>query len=256
MKKVLAIATMFALVGITTRSARAAPDMQDTQAPAPRFVLEDGTPIKLVLAETISSADATVGQTVSFEVVEDMVVDGVVVVPKGGPAWATVTVAEPKKRLGRGGKLDLNIDKVRLTDGSKTLLNAVKNTKGGGHTGAMTGAIVATSLIVWPAAPFFLLMHGKDVTIPKGTAITAFVQGDDVLDRSRFVRSIQQAQAPAASAQAPSAPAQTSAPVTQTPTMQVVSTTEPSLGDVARQNRAQKAAQQQPQSPAQQQGPN
>jgi hypothetical protein len=164
--------------------------------PASRFVLEDGTPIKLVLSETISSADAVVGQLVSFEVVEDILVDGVVVVPKGGTAWATVTAAEHKKRMGRGGKLDLNIDKVRLVDGSKTLLSAVKNEKGGGHVGAMTGAIVVTSLIVWPAAPFFLFMHGKDITIPKGTAVTAFVQGDDVLDRSRFVKQSQ----PAASA--------------------------------------------------------
>jgi hypothetical protein len=99
-------------------AAQFAENSQDTQsqprAAAPqatRFVLEDGTPIKLVLGETISSADAVVGQLVSFEVVEDILVDGVVVVPKGGTAWATVTAAEHKKRMGRGGKLDLNIDK-------------------------------------------------------------------------------------------------------------------------------------------------
>jgi len=27
----------------------------------------------------------------------------------------------------------------------------------------MTGGIVATSIVFFPAAPFFLLMHGKDV---------------------------------------------------------------------------------------------
>jgi hypothetical protein len=146
----------------------------------------------------------------------------------------------------------LNVDKVRLVDGSKTLLSAVKNTKGGGHTGAMTGAIVATSLIVWPAAPFFLFMHGKDITIPKGTAITAFVQGDDVLDRSRFVKSAQQARSAAPAAPAvPVSSAAPPAPQAQGPTMQLVSPVEPSLGDVARQNRAQKA-QQQNQPPAQQ----
>jgi hypothetical protein len=220
-----------------------------------RFVLEDGTPIKLVLGETISSADATVGQTIPFEVVEDVLVDGIVVVPKGGPAWATVTAAEPKKRLGRGGKLDLNIDKVRLVDGSKTLLSAVKNTKGGGHTGAMTGAIVATSLIVWPAAPFFLFMHGKDITIPKGTAITAFVQGDDVLDRSKFVRQAQ-VSAPVVPQQEPVAQPQPS--VAQIRAMQIQSvSTEPSVAEAARQNRAAKAQQQQNQSQqAQQQNPN
>jgi hypothetical protein len=198
MKKLLSVSVSLALAAMPAFAAQSTGNSQDTQrqprasAPqAPRFVLEDGTPIKLVLSETISSAEAVVGQLVSFEVVEDILVDGVVVVPKGGTAWATVTAAEHKKRLGRGGKLDLNIDKVRLVDGSKTLLSAVKNEKGGGHVGAMTGAIVVTSLIVWPAAPFFLFMHGKDITIPKGTAVTAFVQGDDVLDRSKFVKSSQ-----------------------------------------------------------------
>ena len=51
----------------------------------------------------------------------------------------------------------------------------------------MTGAIVATSLVVWPAAPFFLFMHGKDTTIPKGTEITAYVNGNMPLDPAKFV---------------------------------------------------------------------
>ena len=247
MKKILSLTVSLALV-MPVMAAQTNSQEPAEVAAGSRFVLEDGTPIKLVLSETISSADATVGQTVPFEVVEDILVDGIVVVPKGGTAWATVTAAQAKRRLGRGGKLDLNIDKVRLVDGSKTLLSAVKNTKGGGHTGAMTGAIVATSLIVWPAAPFFLFMHGKDITIPKGTAITAFVQGDDVLDRSKFVRQAQLT--------VPVAPKQQ--PVSQAPAMQVQSSfAEPSVADAARQNRSKKTQQQQDQSrQAQQQDPN
>jgi hypothetical protein len=148
--------------------------------------LEDGTPVHLVLGETISSADAQVGQTIDFEVVDDIVIDGVVVVPHGATAWATVTSAQAKRRMGRAGHLDINIDKVRLADGEKALLRAVKDSKGGSHTGAVTGAIVATSLVLWPAAPLFLLMHGKDVTLPKGTPITAFVQGDQTLNKAKF----------------------------------------------------------------------
>jgi hypothetical protein len=67
----------------------------------------------------------------------------------------TITDAEHKKRMGRAGKLDLNIDKVRLAGGEKALLRAVKDAKGGGHTGAMVGAMVATSLVVWPATFFY-----------------------------------------------------------------------------------------------------
>jgi hypothetical protein len=156
------------------------------QQTAAKFVLETDTPVKLVLGETISSADEQVGNLVSFEVVEDVAVDNVVVIPRGSNAWATVTAAEPKKRMGRGGNLDINIDKVRLADGEKVLLRAVKDGKGGGHQGAMVGAMVATSLVIWPAAPLFLFMHGKDISIPKGTQITAFVEGDAVLDPAKF----------------------------------------------------------------------
>jgi hypothetical protein len=160
-------------------------------AAAPKgFLLEDGTPVHLVLSENLSSADAVTGQTVEFEVVDDVVVNGLLVIPHGATAWATVTDAEHKKRMGRAGKLDLNIDKVRLADGEKAMLRAVKDVKGGGHTGAMVGAMVATSLVIWPAAPLFLLMHGKDVTIPKGTNISAFVQGDLTLDESKFEKQL------------------------------------------------------------------
>ena len=120
----------------------------------------------------------------------------VVVIPKGNIAIGTVTDAEHKKRMARGGKLDIEIDYVKLADGEKAAIRAVKETKGGGHTGAMTGAIVATSLVVWPAAPFFLFMHGKDTTIPKGTEITAYVNGNMPLDPVKFTPVAVPARAP------------------------------------------------------------
>jgi hypothetical protein len=89
--------------------------------------------------------------------------------------------------MGRAGKLNINIDNVRLTSGEKVALRAVKDVKGGGHQGAITGAIVATSIVFFPAAPLFLLVHGKDITIPKGTEITAYINGDIPLDPKKFV---------------------------------------------------------------------
>jgi PEGA domain-containing protein len=151
------------------------------------FGLEDGTPIKLRLTRNLSSADATTGDRVDFEVLEDIKVKDVIVVPRGGIALATITEAQHKRRMARGGKLNVNIDDVRLADGEKAPLRAVKETQGGGHTGAMTGAIIGTAIVFFPAAPLFLFMHGKDITIPKGTEITAYVNGDIPLDPKRFV---------------------------------------------------------------------
>jgi len=45
---------------------------------------------------------------------------------------------------------------------------------------------VATSLLVWPAAPLFLLMHGKDVTIPQGTELTVYINGDFPINPAKF----------------------------------------------------------------------
>ena len=167
-----------------------APQPTATTSPSNKFVLDDGTPIKLRLNRNLSSADAKTGDNIDFEVLEEVKVNDVVVVPKGNIAIGTVTAAEHKKRMARGGKLDIEIDYVKLADNEKAAIRAVKETKGGGHTGAMTGAIVATSLVVWPAAPFFLFMHGKDTTIPKGTEITAYVNGNMPLDPAKFVPNI------------------------------------------------------------------
>lgn len=149
-------------------------------------MLEDGTPVKLRINRTVSSADAHVGDTVDFEVLEAVSLNGTLVIPKGGLAFATVTQAQAKRRMARGGKLDINIDNVKLVDGDKAALRAVKDMNGGGHTGAMVGGMVATSLVFFPAAPFFLFMHGKDITIPKGTELTAYVNGDMKLDLAKF----------------------------------------------------------------------
>jgi len=50
-----------------------APVASTTAPPAtPGTTLEDGTPVKLRISQTISSADAHVGQTVDFEVLEEI----------------------------------------------------------------------------------------------------------------------------------------------------------------------------------------
>jgi hypothetical protein len=164
------------------------------------FGLEDATPVKLRLTRNLSSGSDKTGDTVDFEVVEDLNVSGTLVIPRGSTAWATITEAQPKRRMARGGKLDVNIDSVRLKDGEKVALRAVKENKGGGHVGAMTGAMVATGIIFFPAAPLFLFMHGKDITIAKGTEITAYVAGNIPLDRAKFEEQPQGAATPAGSA--------------------------------------------------------
>jgi len=50
----------------------------------------------------------------------------------------------------------------------------------------MTAGIVATGLLFFPAAPFFLFMHGKDISVPKGTEVPTFVSGNFLLNLAKF----------------------------------------------------------------------
>jgi hypothetical protein len=176
---------------------QAAPSFS-TSAP---HVLLDGTPVSLRLSQTISSANAKIGQEVPLEVVGDISVDQVVVLPRGAMAIAKVTAAEPSKKLSRSGKLDIAISYTRLKDQEKVPLRAGagNRAKQSNNTGV---EVAVTTILFWPAASYFLFAKGKDITIDKGTEITAYVDGDVHLDLSRFGAS--PAQLPALSAQAPS----------------------------------------------------
>jgi len=169
-----------------TPSGQSQPTNARANGPSKGFVLEDGTAVTLRLGRSLSSADAQAGDRVDFEVAEEVSVNRIVVIPKDSPASGTVITAHKKRRMGRAGKLDVTINSVQLVDREKATLRAVKESQGGSHTGIMAGGMVAASLIVWPAAPVFLLMHGKDVTIPKGTEVTAYISGDVKLDPATF----------------------------------------------------------------------
>lgn len=173
------------------------PDSKTQPAPGtpsvPRAALEFGlsedTPVKLRLTRTMSSKDAKVGDKVDFEVLEDIKVKDLVVIQHGAMAIATVTRAQPKRSMGRSGKLDMNIDYVQLVDGEKVPLRATKGGSGGSRTGAMTGAMVATGILFFPAAPLFLFLKGKNITIPQGTEVTAYIAGDTPLIAEKFIQS-------------------------------------------------------------------
>jgi hypothetical protein len=140
--------------------------------------LLDGTTLRTRLMKTLSSAQAREGDTVQFEVMEDVRVSDATIIARGATAIGTVTDAISKRSMGRAGHLDVTIDYVRSVSGEKIRLRGVQNSQAGGHVGAVTGAIIATSIVFFPAAPLFLFMKGKDATIPKGHEVEMYVDGD------------------------------------------------------------------------------
>ena len=188
---------------VAPAAASSAPVVEGAQ-----IALLDGTPIKLSMNRTMSSADASVGQPVDFTVTEDVAVGGTTVIPKGSTAMGKVTEAQPKRRMGRAGKLEIVLTYVRLADTETVPVRAVKDVKGKNAAVGMTVGIVATGLLFFPAAPLFLLMKGKDITVPEGAAVVAYVDGDRKLDAAKFAPKPELAAstAPAAAAPVPTPP--------------------------------------------------
>jgi hypothetical protein len=128
--------------------------------------------------QTINSGTVQAGQTISFEVLDDVLINEQVAIKEGAPAWGVIEEAEGKKSFGRAGKLKIRLDYAKAVDGTKIPLRATTVNEGKGR-GMGTGiAFGASLLLFWPAAPFMGMIKGKNSEIPRGHHIEAFVDGD------------------------------------------------------------------------------
>jgi LssY C-terminus len=142
-----------------------------------RLIIPDGTPVKLRLAESVSSAHARVGDLLDFIVVRDVSVGGFTIIQAGTMARGSITGVKGRRLLGIGGKVSLQLDSVELFNGDRVGLRAKKEVKGGSRTKLMVGGMIVTSLIFLPATPIFLLTRGHTSTVLKSTEVTARIDG-------------------------------------------------------------------------------
>ena len=147
-----------------------------------QLVVPSGTKVSTRLEQTLTSATAQEGQAVNLSVTEDVRINDVVVIRQGATVFGTVSMAQEKRRMGRSGKLDFTIEKVRAADGEFIPLRYTPFRKQGEGKGVTTGVLTAGAAVVfWPAAPLFLLMKGKDATINKGITVDVFTDADHTL---------------------------------------------------------------------------
>jgi hypothetical protein len=143
--------------------------------------LPDGTRIAVRTMEQLSSATLKDSDPVTFAVVEDVVVDGEVVIKQGTPVRGTIVDAEAKRRMGRAGKLQYTVNETKGVDRKVIRLRALQDRKGDSNVTSTAVTTVAVGVFVPVAAPFFLLRKGHDIVVPEGTRIDAFVDGDHLI---------------------------------------------------------------------------
>ena len=165
-------------------------------------VLRAGTEISLKMSEMITTKGKKLvaGYLAHLEVMDDVLVNGVVVIPKGSPAIAEVTDVRNKGMWGKSGKINARLLYVTVGD-RKIRLRGVFDDKG--VTG--TAGVVAAIAFV-PIAGFFTT--GTSATLPIGAGVKGFVDEDVTL----VVGTPAAAAAPATDAPAPAPAATTAAP--------------------------------------------
>jgi hypothetical protein len=139
-------------------------------APPPEIILARQTPVRLKLGRELSSATAHVGDEVNFEVSQDVIVGGITVIAKGAPGFGAVTEAEPKKRMGKAGKLDVAVNSVVLANNEKIVLRSFGIEQSADQKSGRN----------------IPLLRGKDVTLSKDAEITAYVDSDTHLKVASF----------------------------------------------------------------------
>jgi len=135
--------------------------------PEDEIVLAEGTAIKVVTAEEITSKAAKPNDPVKFTVAEDLVINGQVVVRKDTPALGSVITAQKGGYMGNSGKLAIQVESTTTIDGQPLKLRAAKGGEGDDKT---TSTFALASVI----SPLFLFRKGGEAKIEAGTAVTVY----------------------------------------------------------------------------------
>ncbi len=101
------------------------------------------------------------GTTREFLVVEDVVQDGAVIIPRGSPVTATVTWRTGKGIVGKSAKFELSFDRVRVNGRDFALRGAHRQEGRGNTAGALLGSMIIT---------------GRSAVMPVGQVVNVFTK--------------------------------------------------------------------------------
>lgn len=137
-------------------------------------IIRGGAQIRVRFLHELTTEDraSSVGQRVRLEVAEDVVADGVTIIPRGTPVTGELTAVRNKGMWGRSGKIEGRILNMTL-NGRTVRMSGAFDDKG--VTG--TAGVVAAVVLV-PIVGFFVT--GTSARIPAGGEVSAYIDEDVV----------------------------------------------------------------------------
>ena len=132
--------------------------------------IPEGTELVIRFEDALSSKTSVQGDRFSISLADDVTLSDGFVIPAGYRGVGEVTNAAKSGMLGRGGELNVRFDYIKIGE-TKLRLRGSQGREGQGALGA---TIVLTVLF----GPLGLLMKGKNIEVPRGQTVTAFVDAD------------------------------------------------------------------------------
>lgn len=146
-----------------------------SKIPKDHAYIPKDTVLSVILTSELTSKRARKGDMVPLKLAENLIVNGVVVVPAGAKVFAKVTRVTRSGMFGRAGKLEFTVDSVKAVNGVEIPLEYTAERKRHNDGGAV--AVVAVVSILGGA-----LMRGANVSFPEGSVFEAKVAADTDLN--------------------------------------------------------------------------
>lgn len=135
--------------------------------------------LKIKLVTPLSTSTNRQGDLVIFQAVDDIYVDGHLVIPKGSQGQGVVTKVKGAKNFGRNAELQVSFNTIEAIDG--TAINTILGDKAKEENKSLVtaaGASLAGMVILGPVGIVGgAFVRGKDVNIPAGAEM--YVQFKD-----------------------------------------------------------------------------
>jgi len=139
-------------------------------------VLKEGTLVMLQTQEKMVSGQIAEGAPVRYKVVRDVVgPGGKLLFAYGDFAEGRVTRSRRRGMFGKAGQLEFTVDAAAAVDGTRVPLRSQQQMAGKDNK----GTVIATALLL---TVFTVFINGKDVELPAGTEVAAYVDHDTAIN--------------------------------------------------------------------------
>lgn len=176
------------------------PPLENSDETSRKIRLANGTSVRLLLTEPVSSKTAKVGDAVKLQVLDDVKVGDLVIIPARAPAIGSITDAKAAGMAWHSGQLAIRIESVQLIN-QQTMSLELASSIGAGPTNAVanwSAAIYTTQGLALFALPFAPLQHGNQAMLRRGAVLEAATKGEVLLDQESL-QALQPKQAAAGS---------------------------------------------------------